>query len=1706
MMTTTNPNAAFKTTDNTHRHNHTILHHIGRRLLLLTTLLAMAVGVKAQLADGVYTLDNVNGRGALSYGTYDDIEYFGLSEVTLNGYQSCSVTLSNDKDKYWYVATLNGVTYLYNIGKGTFVQKRQDETVTCAAYSNGGFTLESRNGNYSIKDGSHYLSYCCYWLPNAQLRWLSSYEEAAALIDFNLVENGTTTYAKEIAAARAKLGFPTEDKYYIKCYTDQSLYLKPTTNNNNSYITVSKTKNDDLLWQLEYVGDGKYRIKHVSTGRYIYRNGTPGYNQSVQMSNTSNNDRNYFYFEVNANYPNAYAIEPVDCNGYSFNIWGGRVEGNTIGLYDHPDNGHSMWILERRKTPTPEITLGDEGYVTITCSQDGATSYYTINGDAPTTDSPQYDASNKPQVKDGDLVQAISVYADYDESDVASFVANMTIPVPGITIDDSGQTSITVAMQNCTIYYTTNGEEPTESSAIYTAPFNVTNKTIVKAIAVRSHYKTSSVASCYYVTDMAALPGAGTEASPFEISTMEQWIAFAKTVNSNSTKDYHARLTADISGYNITIKDFSGTLDGQYHTFSGLNAPLFATASNATIKNIMMDNVSISAPENAGAIASTASGTTRIYNCGILATSESSIYGNDNVGSIVGELQGSARVINCYSFANVTGGSKAAGIVGNITGTVATAATATSSGAMVMNCAYYGIPSNADVYPIYGGNEILNNRGVNTYNFYRLNAGFTKNLDYGCASAITDDSYLDRFEFYRRILNSHRELAALYCFGNAAQYGEIGKWVLDKNVADYPYVQQWATGTQKTLGRTIPNTPENYAGKQVGRVEATIIINGNSYYETLPITDMDTARWDYTYGKVMLPFANEFTGWTPETKNSEYLDRIITGWEITSMTGGTQGKFTTTGDNRYNFADPKCMAKDLYASADNEWYTYVYAQGGNLVIPEGVTAITITAHWADAVYLRDAYYDLSYNNEYYNQQNIGAEITGKYNGKTVCTSLSEALTKFDVNKELKPFDQAIVLVGNYHYNQRMLSDNATVSGFNYDMTYTIMSIDNDKDQEPDYCWYSYHTIDRTGIGPHRFDFIANVGIGMAARVKGSTAVPTIGIWHCRGWSEYTETYLGIMTECEIHSGAFDAYYGQKSPWIANGGIFKQIIHCKGIDGTNLAYIRIGGNAYIDQLHPGSHDGDNNTTTLSPINVCGGEIKECYLTGRKSTASTTGDALFWCNGGYIHNFLGAYMEPVNGNVIAKIDHALVDNFYGGGANSNQPVTGNINISINNSLVDFFCGGPKVGDMSESTSVSIIAKGTTFGQFYGGGYGGTALTRKRTSESSIDFSTDKTFPITFADYTTRRLKKDGDGLGSGYVFEYFLFSGGRGTGVARFYVDYASLSLATVQKVTVSLNECNILNDYYGGGCQGRVTGDITSTLTDCNILGNAFAGGYTAAATPIAVYTTEQPTYAKYIKASGSFTPFGTTTPETYTWKQATDGHAAGSVDSGNKYIYTDVDMTKMGEVNGNTEITVSGNSYVGGAVYGGGNESRVKGTTTVHINATDGGNRINNVFGGANQADVDGATTVNINSGNIGNVFGANNKSGTKGSTIEVNVKGATSDYVYGAGNLAAYTGSPVVNMSAGTVKNALYGGGLGETAVVTGNPQVNMTGGTVGYTEKVDGKDVVRGGDVFGGGNAAAVEGNTNVSIAAGEVKRNVYGGGNQANVSGTTNVVIGQ
>ena len=286
-------------------------------------------------------------------------------------------------------------------------------------------------------------------------------------------------------------------------------------------------------------------------------------------------------------------------------------------------------------------------------------------------------------------------------------------------------------------------------------------------------------------------------------------------------------------------------------------------------------------------------------------------------------------------------------------------------------------------------------------------------------------------------------------------------------------------------------------------------------------------------------------------------------------------------------------------------------------------------------------------------------------------------------------------------------------------------------------------------------------------------------------------------------------------------------------------------------------------------------------------------------------------------------------------------------------------------------------------------------------------------------------------------------------------------------------------------------------------------------------------------------------------------------------------------------------------------------------------------YGGAQDADVQGGVTMTITNGTFDRVFGGNNISGTINGPIVVNIEETgcrpiVIGQLYGGGNQAAYTApwkdendhskgrkdGPTVNVKSFTSIGEIYGGGYGETAVVNGDTHVNIDvtegkwaskettqdetkeikfsefkrtsdGGfeldgngnrieeTKTITVKIPGhkKDAIGAiGNVFGGGNAAKVDGNTNVNIgtrmgadeymavvdvpttavtaddgyytrsgegtatsqyvytpftgapSAGttyykmytikgaDIRGNVYGGGNNADVTGNTNVVIGK
>ncbi|MGX8712185.1 MAG: ZmpA/ZmpB/ZmpC family metallo-endopeptidase-related protein [bacterium] len=1128
---------------------------------------------------------------------------------------------------------------------------------------------------------------------------------------------------------------------------------------------------------------------------------------------------------------------------------------------------------------------------------------------------------------------------------------------------------------------------------------------------------------CLLLTLLLALPAGVWGQDPTPITDLAGLNAMSASGSYIITADI------DASSFNADISSFSGTLEAAINNttkmpyrIKNLQRPLFTSMDGGTVRNLVLEDVNISNYSgNTGAVTSSATGATKIYNVGILS---GSVGGTAYTGGLVGFLDGTARVINCYSYADITGGSDVGGIVGYNNGTT----TASSINTMVMNCMFYGdITGGSNKSPVYGGNNIANLQGgLNTFNYYAYSQLPTDHLTsskYNSALAV-EEKYLNRFEFYRLLLNSNKKLAMFYITGNASSTNQMAKWVLETadrsidNPKPYPILK--AQGYYPSIiNPDFANAPDssdlgrNHGGKLGKTLSVTISeSNTTSGGQTKPAsasittssltlnrTDKDFDRFNYNYDKVQLPYYND-VGEGNYTGN-----RVVTGWKIISMSPTPasdpyiSSNYPTTGITDYpdhNYADRKSVNKDLYTVSGR-----VFSQGAYFDVPYGVTSITIEPYWGKACYIADQNYDVVYKNDYSGKQNVtrtGTQVSTsnpktKFNGQSVETSITRALDTIANNLGglgSTVYDNALVLVGNLHLD---------VVPLNGDRPFTMMSVDEDNDHEPDYSLI-YHHKGRTNITPIRFDFLNIPGTAQAQKPNGASLICNFTIVKTRGWFEITNTSLVHSDQFEYENADLGGPTKIDAPLILLGGIFDQFVstQSKAVSGKTI-YIHVGGNVWIKEFGMGTHSDGSESTPHVPVSVTGGEFPGFYLTGTyNANAKIREDnAECYISGGYFHEAAGASQEGINGNVRWQIFNADIDNFYGGGTNDAKPIQGDVTIDIYNSHVGTYCGGPKFGNMQSNKNVTTNAVGCTFGTYFGAGYGGLSYSRKKYYDNTSPawgttlqgyYTTDKG---KYFDGTTTNSRdggtgnnqygKKGPGVATDFDYEFFVWSSGSTGG--RFFVKFASFSLAQCHKVSSSLKKCTIENNFYGGGSLGKVVGTVTSELEDCIVKGNVFGAGFSASLPTLEVRDAGFTQNPNYNSASGMFEPgiFSGTT--TFEWKNASEAgvtltnNNSGS-DLTNHYIYTDVDLSKsnLGSVSGNVTITIKGSTTVGtfdneghltsgGNVYGGGDESAVNNdespadaSTTVILQQ--GAHIGGNVYGGGNNGAVSGNSEVRI--------------------------------------------------------------------------------------------------------------------------------------------------
>ncbi len=1421
---------------------------------------------------------------------------------------------------------------------------------------------------------------------------------------------------------------------------------------------------------------------------------------------------------------------------------------------------------------TPTIQNNGSNAISITSTTPGAIIYYTIDGSDPTTSSTRYITPLTDNVSNV-TIKAIAIKANAIPSAVGSGSVVLQCATPVITRVGLKFTLSCSMPTDAKLYYTLG----TGSETLYSGPVAFTADqmpTTVTAVARHSNYTDSEEAS------MELKTGSGTPEDPYLIYGSTDFTNFVNNVNNGTAASASYKLGYDVSasGTNAITTAFTGTFDGNGYTISNLSHPLFNIVDGGVVKNVTLKNVGISSSAaNVGAIAGIAQGYSRIYNCGVLPNDATfpegthpTVTGGTCAGGIVGKLADDSRVINCYSYADVSASTYAAGIVGQNTygsTAVVTDGKYADLRTAVVNCMFYGnITSGTNQSGVYGGNLITNAAatGINSYNYYRNGTTFSTSngrpTAYNC-SFPAEERYLTQVEFHRSLLNSNRELCGWWVGSDVApntltttevqdipkNASLMYKWVVDPNVAPYPILKPFDKYASVINGNTgtpwVDRATANpYEGKQLGTLTVKVSAGSNfSGSKTLPIpiTDMDTLRYDFGYRKIQLPYYNTVFGnpnsddWNTRYANN-YTDKVVTGWKVTSVkTDGTietYNEFVADWQNGYNFADRKCIDKDIYSGTNPR----VFAQGGNYYVPDGVTEITIEAYWGKAIYVRN-------DENSYDRVNITLANTGSHfapagtrgdniNGATVMTSIRGALATIDAKKTV--YDYALVLVGNVQ--ESVGKNDVKYSDSDY-RGFTIMSVDLDFDEEPDYCleWQLGENMARQVIAPIRFDFIPVVELGIAGKLHNSTNFYSLGCYRSQGHFEVTETSFIRFGQFEFELGTRD-----EGPIILNGGIYDQ--YCRGRNGeTNqhINYVILGGHIVMPSFTPGAHVNEAALyqTRHCAVNALGGDFTSFYLTGgyNEGISPYEDNPHCYIDGGRFGTVAAAYKEGIWGDVTWRINHALIGEFYGGGVMAQKDgttyktVKGSIDVVINNSIVGKYCGGPKFGDMEDGKTVTTSAIGTTFNQFFGAGNGGTNYVQYANTDATGSPINSSTWATTInSNYHLGKYRNKAQGYEADYDIEVINPSTGDkpGSVVNRSYYYSAQFATTNTGNVTSELTDCTINTNFYGGGFLGGVTGNVTSTLNNCTVKGAVFGAGYSASAGTVSISNIDKtpPVVNTY---TGMIKPQTGGTSTTYYWthdKGSTSSPITAATEADPKnYLYTEIPLTNLGAVSGIVTLTINGNTVadengkvmkVGKSVYGGGEESAVGGNTSVTVT----GGTIGTTIG----------TTV-LGGAEYGNVFG-----GGKGKEDDVAagiVKGSTT---------VSISGSP-------TILHNVYGGGAYGSVgtfsydATTGLPTgwtttdnkgkctVSITGGTIGSTGKENGM-------VFG--SSRGLEGNpetnanvdkmawvydTDVTIGTlgsetgPSIKGSVYGGGenghnfHDASVtvhSGTIGIVSGE
>ena len=172
----------------------------------------------------------------------------------------------------------------------------------------------------------------------------------------------------------------------------------------------------------------------------------------------------------------------------------------TVKEFSHYEGGRFEFTTEKADEPetmdvaSPVISVSGNHMLSISCTTEGASIYYTTNGTQPSSSDNAYNAPI--EIEGNCTIKAVAI-KDGHSSEVSTYtVSDFICAIPTINqTAESNIVKITSDTKDASIYFTLDNTAPTSTSTPYTGEFEITKSCIVKAIAVKADYKDSPIAT-----------------------------------------------------------------------------------------------------------------------------------------------------------------------------------------------------------------------------------------------------------------------------------------------------------------------------------------------------------------------------------------------------------------------------------------------------------------------------------------------------------------------------------------------------------------------------------------------------------------------------------------------------------------------------------------------------------------------------------------------------------------------------------------------------------------------------------------------------------------------------------------------------------------------------------------------------------------------------------------------------------------------------------------------------------------------------------------------------------------------------------------------------------------------------------------------------------------------------------------------------------